>query len=324
MNKKKILLGFLIAFFSLCIFAGGKKDVEENFTVKVVTPAGGPSIALSKIIFEKTQFLNSVTDYEVVVGPDMLQAKILSGDADIAIVGTNLAAILNSKTDNFVFLGPVVWGNMYCISAEDIENIDGLRGKTIFTFGRGTSPDLTVREVFKANGIDPDKEVKFEYLSAASDIPPAFLSGKASVAVIPEPLLSVVLAKKNGTKVVVDVQKEWKTKIGNSSYPQAGLIVKKDFLQKHPKYVKEFLKAAEKSIDWVNANSAEAAEYSSKIMKMPPAKIVAKAIPKLNLKFVYASDAKKAIIQYFEILAKTDKKHIGGKLPKDDFYYKSK
>ena len=115
---KKIYSSFFFLFVGLSLlFAGGTKEksVNDSFKVKVVLPAGAPAAALSKLVYEKTQFDNSETEYEVVSGPELLQARVLSGEADIAVVPTNRASVLYSKQKNIKLLAPIVWGNLYFI-----------------------------------------------------------------------------------------------------------------------------------------------------------------------------------------------------------------
>lgn len=315
---KKLFLTALAFAGALSCFAAGK--TEPPSAIKVVVPNGGPAIALSKMAFEKTKVNGVDVDYEIVEGAELLQARILSNEADIAAVPTNLAAILNAKSDA-VYVGTIGWGNLYCVSTDaSIKTPADLKGKTLYSFGRGMTPDLTAREVLAENGIDAEKDIKIEYLPAVSDVSQAFLAGKAATALIAEPVLSLVLSKKQNAKVVMDVQAEWKKAFGEN-YPQAGLIVKKDFLKKNKKFIDAFLKEVETSLVWVNANAAEAAEHAASIMTLPPAPIVAAAIPKLNLHFVSAKESRKAFEHYLEVLAKADVKFIGGKMPNEDFYY---
>lgn len=324
--KQRVLFVLLLCGAFVCIFANGNKEnvSAEYCNVKVILPSGGPAVALSKMVYEKKQFAHSVTEYEIVAGPDVLQARILSGEADIAIAATNFASVVYAKNKSVTLLAPVVWGNLYCIASENIASITELKGKTIYSFGRGVTPDLTVREILSKNGLNPDKDVTFQYLSSAADIPPAFLSGKASIAIAAEPALSAILAKKTDTKILLDIQKEWKEKFDGFSYPQASLIVKTEFLKTHPEYVKAFIEAAEDSVAWVNANNATAADYASKITTLPPVPVLTKAIPRLNIYFVDAQKAKTAIEKYFNVLAASDPKFIGGKLPDEGFYYQTK
>lgn len=316
---KKIFTFFVVAFLGLSVFAFGKK--EEPFSVKLVAPNGGPAIAISKLVFEKTKIANANIEYEIVEGAELLQARIISGEADIAVVPSNLAAILHAKGADITYLATLVWGNVYCLSNNpDIKDFASLKGKTICSFGRGMTPDLTVREVLNKNVIRPDTDVKIEYLASVADIASAFLSGKAETVIIAEPVLSQVLSKKANAKLVFDVQKEWE-KLFGESYPQAGVIVKNELLKTKKDFVDKFLVEVEKNLNLVNSNPKLASEEATAVMKLPPATIVEKAIPGLNLKFVSAKESRNALENYFSILEKINPKFIGGKMPAKDFYY---
>lgn len=323
--KKKLLISLFFGLFAAGVFSNGNIDNRSGgeFTVKVTVPSGGPAIALSKLIYEKKQFKNSTTEYEVVDGPDLLQARLISGEADIAIAATNFASVMYEKNKSLILAAPIIWGNLYCITSENISSVSDLKGKTVYSFGRGVTPDLTAREVLIKNGLTPDKDFNIQYLASAADIPPAFLSGKASIAIVAEPMLSAILAKKTNTKIILDIQKEWQTHFGDY-YPQSAIIIKNEFLKAHPKYVAQFLDSVKEAVAWVNSNPEKAAEYSSKIAALPSVQVLVKAIPRLNIKFVDAGTAKVSTEKYFNILASYDPKFIGGKLPDDDFYYKNK
>lgn len=316
---KKLFIFCTVIFLSLPIFGLGKK--EKSFSVKLTAPNGGPAIAISKLVFEKAKIAEANIEYEIVDGPALLQARIISGETDLAVVPSNLAAILHAKGADITYLATLVWGNFYCLSNNpSVVDFASLKGKTIYSFGRGMTPDLTVREVLLKNGIEPDTDVKIEYLTSVADIAGAFLSGKAEIVIIAEPVLSQVLSKKTNAKLVFDVQKEWKKFFGES-YPQAGIIVKNEFLKTQKKFVDKFLIEVEKTVNWTNKNPKLASEQATSIMKLPPAPIVEKAIPGLNLKFVSAKNSRQALENYFTILQKTDSKFIGGKMPTEDFYY---
>ena len=110
--KKHYVIAFLFCCIAAMLCAGGKKDsstvaqaksadnssAQAAYTVKVVVPANAPAICIAKMASDAAAVADSaVTEYEVLQAPDMLQARLLSGEADIAIVPSNLSAILYAK-----------------------------------------------------------------------------------------------------------------------------------------------------------------------------------------------------------------------------------
>lgn len=325
MKKTFLKVLFMFICFGVLFAAGSKEQTsKDSVKVKIVMPTGAPAVSISKLVYEKPMINNLETEYEVLARPELVQSRIMSGEADIAIVPTNLASVIYSKQKNIRLLGSIIWGNLYVISSEPISSINELKGKTIYSFGRNIVPDITSKEIFKRNGLDPDKDLNFEYVAAIVDIPPVFISGKAKIAIAAEPVVSMIMTKKPDTKIILDIPAEWKKFFGGESYPQASVVVNAEFAKKHPEYVVSFLKELKESAVWVNQNTPQAADYSGKIGVEIPKPVLSKAIPKLNISFVEAEKARRAVEGYLKVLAEADPKFIGGKLPDDAFYYKAK
>jgi len=247
--------------------------------------------------------------------------KIISGESDIAIVPTNLAAVLSKKGVDVKIAGSVVWGILYLITSEDINSWEDLKGREIFMLGRGLTPDVTFRYILKKNGIDPDTDVTFRYVESGMELAPAFIMGKSTISIMPEPMLTKVLSKKKDTKIFADIQDEWK-KLSPSkkSYPQASLVVTGKLLNENPDYVKNFIAEFAESITWINENPAEAGAYTEKISNGLKAPILTKSIPRSSLKWESATSARSALDEYFGILEQFAPKTIGGVLPGDSLY----
>ena len=332
--KKQHTAIFLFCFTAVLLCAGGKKEPAktapaetghnaEAYTVKVAVPANAPAICIAKMAADNPLFSEkAATEYEVLQAPDTLQARLISGEADIAIVPSNLSAVLYAKGTDIRFAGAVVWGILYGLTSEPINSIEDLKGKTLLTFGRGLTPDITVRALLNAYGLIPDKDVTFNYVQSGQEAATAFISGKASCAILPEPAVSMILTKKTEAKVFLDVQAAWKEKIGgSSSYPQAVVVIRKSLIDNHPDYVNNFLMELEKSILWAKENPKEAGEATAKLQKGIQAPLIAKGISRMNIQFINAGQTRPALEKYFSILYKANPKFIGGAMPQDDFYY---
>ena len=51
----------------------------------------------------------------------------------------------------------------------DVYKRQDLKGRTILSTGKGTTPEYVLRYLLTKNGLDPDKDVKIEYYSEASE-----------------------------------------------------------------------------------------------------------------------------------------------------------
>ncbi|AFS77437.1 sulfonate/nitrate ABC transport system, substrate-binding protein [Gottschalkia acidurici 9a] len=300
-----------------------KSNGNEKINIKVVSPEGAPTLSMIKMFKEKPVIGENVEiDYENIKSPDVLSSKLMANEADIAIVPTNLAATIYNKGLPYRLVASNVWGSLYLSSVEDIKTFDDLKGKEIYTMGRGLTPDIVFRYLLEQNGIDPEKDVSLKYLTGGTELASSLIAGESKTSLIPEPVLSKVLMKKKDIKVVLDIQEEWSkaTKMENG-YPQASLIIKSDIIENHPEVVEAFLKEFKSSINWANENPTQAGNYSEELETELNAKVVESGIERTNIKYVDALNAKESIKAYFNILMDYSPDLLGGKLPDEEFYY---
>ncbi|WFD08895.1 ABC transporter substrate-binding protein [Tepidibacter hydrothermalis] len=299
------------------------KKESKSLDIKVATPAGTPTLSMIKMFKENPSIGDNISvSYESVKATDILTSKILSKEADIFIVPTNLAANLYNKDSGYKIAASTVWGTFYLVGNEEISNWEDLKGKEIDMIGRGLTPDAIFRYLLTKNNIDPDKDVKLNYFGGASELATNFISGKSNLSLMPEPMLTKVLTKRHNSKVVIDLQEEWQiaTKL-DSSYPQASIIVSEELIKKNPDAVKTFLSEYEKSINWMNENPSEAGKYYEELDMGINKVIIEKSIKRCNIKYVSANDAKEAIDKYLNVLFEYNPKLVGGKLVDEDCYF---
>ena len=331
---KKITKLCLTMFLTVSVLCGcSSKKVEESKEnkvaetitevkkIKIYVPDGLPALSVAKLIVENPIIDKNVDiSYEVAKTADVLSSKVMAEEADIAIVPSNLAAQAYNKALNYRLAGTTGWGSLFIVASEDIKDLNSLKEKEIYNIGKGLTPDIVFRYILSQNGINPDNDIKTTYLNAATELAPAFISGKSKIAVMPEPVLTNVLDKKNDSKIVFDLNSEWK-KITKTSlgFPQASIIIKADVL-KDKKFIDEFLKQLEDSVKWANSNGDKLAEYSEKLQLSVNKEAVAKCVNRANLKYVNINDSKDEYNKYFKVLLDFEPKSIGGKIPDEGFY----
>ena len=294
-----------------------------NRTFQVVVPAGVPTVGIAKMMKEMPELSGAKMAYESIVATDTLAPKLISGEADFAIVPSNLAIKVYNKGAAYQYAGATVWGVLYLAAAEDtIKDWADLKGKTVTLVGRGLTPDLIFRYLLTKNGLTPDTDVTFEYVAGATELAPLFLSGKAEIALLPEPMLTQVLTKKPETKVVFDIQAEWKKATGGEdSYPQTAVLVKKEVAENYPNLTQAFLEKLAESVDFANKNPQAVGAYMEEISDNWKAAVVSKAIPRCNLAYKDGADTREALETYYTELMSFGAENIGGKMPDEAFYY---
>lgn len=310
MLKKNLLILFIL--LSLSIFAE---------TIKVVTPDGLPALSLVNMMDTK-KIDNIQLNYKVEKMSDALVVDMLKREGDIAIVPSNFSAQLYNKKLGYKILGTIGWGSFYVVSRDNINSLEELKGKEVYTFGKGLTPDLIFQSILEKKGINKNS-IKINYLSSGNEVASLYLGKKVDTIVIPEPMLSKVLSKSPTSTIVANLNDEWKN-ITNSDlgYPQSTLVIKEEIYETNPKFVKEFINKLTESISKLYKNSGETVENVKRNSLSIDTSVLNKVLTRANIFYTPIIDCKEEYNNYFKILKLTNKKVIGGKLPDEEIFAK--
>ncbi len=337
MMRKEVVMKVRTVFMLIVLFsigmgtlsAEGMKDAsapkveQEHIVFRIGALKGPTGIGMIRLFEEKPFFGTGVESaYEASGNPDLLVSKLLSGEVDAAVLPTNVAAKLYAKKVPIVMGAVTGFGVLYMLSSDPtIQSLSDIRGKEIHNAGKGATPDVLFRYLVKQEGLDPDKDVAVNFAYAHQELAQLLIAGKISTAVLPEPFATMVLMGAKQARVAVDLQKQWSTvQHTEASYPMSCVVLKKDFADKHRDAVKQFLAEYAKSIEWVNAHPDLAGGLVEKHELGMTKAVAASAIPRCNLRFVSAGDAKPLMDQFLSVLLGFNPESIGGTLPDEGFY----
>ena len=267
----------------------------------------------------------NIYTFSVATSPEEISAKLANpnGGLDIAAVPTNMAAALYQKTQGKVKLLAVnTLGVLYMLeNGTSVQSVADLRGKTIYSTGEGANPEYILRYVLSKNGIDPDKDVNIEFLTENTELVAKLNKGEATLAMVPEPMVSTVTAQNKNVRVAFGMNDAWDAVAGENNKLMMGCVaVRSEFLEKNKAAVDAFLAEYKTSIEKTSDVDASAA-LCEKYGIIPKAAIAKKAIPNCALVFVSGKDMKAQISAYYNVLFDANPKAVGGKLPDDAFYY---
>ena len=253
---------------------------------------------------------------------DEVTPLLIKGELDMACVPANLAAVLYNKTEGAVqVLAVNTLGVLYIVeNGESVQSLADLKGKTVVAAGKGSTPEYALRYLLSENGIDPDADVTLDWKSEHSECVAALASGQASIALLPQPFVTVAQSKIDGLRMALDLTEEW-DKLDNGSALITGVIVaRSDFVEAHPAAVGSFLTAYAASVDWVNANTADAAaligEYG-----IVDAAVAEKALPYCNIVCITGAELLEKLPGYLSVLYNADPAAVGGAMPDNSFYF---
>jgi NitT/TauT family transport system substrate-binding protein len=301
--------------------SGQASQESKKEKIKIAALKGPTGMGMVKLMEENKDSY----DISLFDSPDQIVSKVVNGEVDGAAVPSNLAPILYNKTKGAVQLvGINTLGVLYIVeNGNTIKDIKDLKGKTIYSSGKGGTPEFVLNYILKKNGLEPDKDVKIEYKADHSALAAAVASKEVKIAVLPEPFVTTTKMKDTDLQIPIDLTKEWeKATEGKGKLVMGTLVFKKDFIDKRGTDLDEFLSKYKNSVDFVNKNKEEAGKLIEKNGIIPKAKVAEMAIPKCNIVFISAKDGKESLDKFYNVLNENDPKSIGGKMPDEKFYYK--
>lgn len=295
----------------------------EAVDIRIGELKGPTSMGMVRLmeLAEAGEVANNYT-FTISGSADEVTPKLIKGELDMAAVPANLASVLYNNTNGEVKLLAInTLGVNYIVNkGDEVQSFADLKGKTIYGTGKGSIPEYILRYLLSANGIDPDKDVKLEWKSEPTEIVALFSKLEKGIALMPQPYVTVAQTQIEGLRIALDLTKEWRALSNDSTLITGVLVVRKDFAEKYPEQIATFLDEYQQSTEYVNAHIPEAAKLVEKygIVK---AAVAEKAIPYCNIYYMDGTEMKTAMQGYLKVLYEQNPKAIGGKLPRDDFYY---
>ena len=300
----------------------GQNNAALPETVRVAALSGSTGLGMAKLMTDAAGGTTKNTySFEVYDAPELLLPEITAKKYDIAALPTNVAAKLYNKTNGELqILAVNTLGVLYMleIGTETVKSVADLRGKTVYTTGQGSTPEYALRYILEQNGLVPGTDVEIVYEATADAV--VSHAGEGVLMMLPEPKVTAVKSSVEKATVVLDMTAEW-NKVCSTPMAQGCVVVTKEFAEKYPAAVANFLEEYEASINFVKNNVSEASEMVATHGIIPKAPLAAKAIPNSNLTFSAGADMKNILVPFYQVLFNADKTSIGGAMPADNFYY---
>lgn len=327
MKKKFMQLSFLLLVF-LFLFTACNQPVKptpvEKIDIRIGALKGPTALGMLKLMEDaKAQTTKNNYTFTLAGAPDEISGKLISGELDMAAIPANLAAVLFNKTEGKILMSAVnTLGVLYMLDTGDsLQSMQDVAGKTIYATGQGSTPEFALNYLLKAHGLEPGKNVEVIYKSEHAEVAALMAEGKVEYALLPEPFVTTVLNKGNA-RVALDLTEEWQ-KVGEegSNLVMGAFAVRKEFYEKNPQVVKDFLAEYKTSVAYTNEHVEEAAALSGKYEIIAEA-VAKKAIPACNIVYVDGDEMKTMTESFLKVLYEADAKSVGGKLPTAEFYLK--
>ena len=260
--------------------------------------------------------------FTVAAGNDEVTPALISGEADIACVATNLAGTLYNKDAGVQVLAANTLGVLYVLEkGNSVTSVSALAGKTVYATGQGANPEYILKYVLAQNGLDPEKDVNVQWMTP-QEVTAKMAESAGGVCMLPVPAATALMIKDPDVRQALDLTEQWNA-VAESPLVMGCVVARAAFIEEHPETVAAFLAEYEQSVDYMNdpANLDAAAELVARYAITPSAAVAKRAIPQCNLTFLTGNEMRDAIQGYFEILFQANPAAIGGGMPDDAFYY---
>lgn len=315
MSKRIYLMLLLVSAALLAVSAAD---------VSVAALRGPTAMGLSKLMYDSENGISDGNSYSFTLegSPDAVVPMIVRGDVDIAAIPGNLAAVLYQRTGGKVeAIGINTLGVLYIVeNGSSVASVEDLEGKTIYSAGKGATPEYALQYVLKAYGLEVGKDVRIEWKSEHAECVAALAADSEAVAMLPQPFATTAMMKDSGIRIALDLNELWQEKTGHVLITGV-TVARKDFIEGDGAALCTFLDSYKASVDYINENAVDDGAAIVGHYGIVPEAVAKTAIPYCNIVLMTGDEMKASLSGYLDILYEQNPQSVGGAVPGDDFYY---
>ncbi len=194
-------------------------------------------------------------DFVAAQGSDKATAALLSGAADIVLVGPETSVYIQngqSPEKIKIFSGLTATDGSFLVSREKVEDFDWqmLKGKTVLGWRKGSSPALYLEAILRDHGLDPETDVDIVTNIAIPARVGAFMAGQGDFGTYFEPDVTAIEQAGKGYPVL---------NVGNAlgKIDYTVFAATDSYIADNPGIVQGFTNAIAKAQQWVRTADPE-------------------------------------------------------------------
>lgn len=306
------------SFLTLVSCGDAKIDGEINVTTLNGTTGFGMAPLMKENSLGNT---SNKYKFDVQTDPSVVMAGLINGSIDIAALPTNAAANAYNKTNGGVQIIAInTLGVLYLITNNiEVTSFNDLQGETIYCPAQ--NPTFITKYIVEKNGLSDKITIDSTTYATAEALRAAVIAGEVDYAVLPEPMVTIAKSTNTNLKVTLNFTDEWNKISDGKQLVQGCIVVRKEFADKYPGSVNEFLKEYKASINALNEDPTANAAYIKEFGIFANDKVAAKAIPNCNIAYLDGNEMKTAMSNFLEAMYSVAPASIGNAIPNDNFYY---
>ena len=209
-------------------------------------------VAINKGFFEQEGIKIDLINTK---GADKTMAALLSGEADIGLMGPEASIYVynQGKSDYAINFAQLTQRDGSFLLGRDKDaafTFDKLKGKSIIGGRKGGVPEMTLEYVLKKNGLEPNKNVTVRTDIQFDVMAGAYVGGESDYVALFEPVASL-LEKENKGHIVASIGKE-------SGYlPYTCYSAKESYIKNNKDLIQSFTNSIYKSQLWIQTHTNE-------------------------------------------------------------------
>jgi NitT/TauT family transport system substrate-binding protein len=230
---------------------------------------------------------------------DDLQSVILAGKGDIWLGHTDGFALAKTRGAPVVLLAITGWRKFYIVATDPRRRgLDALARKTV-AYAPPGSPAVAILRRIMGDGFSGLRLQAYQ----GRELEMLLMDGRVEAAIVPEPIVSMLLARNGNLRVVGSLEDIYGAKTGGPPrLPIAGIAVNANTAAKHPGIVDAILSAMLRSSAELGRDPAGAVKYlPSSFGSDIPQSIVLESMSRDIIFAKRAAEAEQEIAQYLEM-----------------------
>lgn len=262
--------------------------------------------------------------FDIHAAADEITPKLVQGELDVAALPANLAAVLYQRTKGELqVLAVNTLGVLYIAERGDsIHSVADLKGRTIYSAGKGSTPEYALNYILRQNGLEPGVDVTIEYKSEHAECLSALMGDESACAMLPQPFLTVAMTKATDMRMALDLTQEWDAlqAEGGSAMITGVVVARRAAVEENAAAIDMFLADYAESVNYTNADVPGAATLVG-AYDIVTAEVAEAALPACNIVCITGEEMQQKLSGYLEVLFEQDPESVGGALPDAQFYY---
>ncbi len=340
------LLAFAMLFsLTACIGEKAPEITEESTTshvreikTKVASLNGALGYGFMKLAKDRS-YAYDVQFYD---DAEQIISLLKSGEADVASLPVEAAAKLYNETNGSIkILAVNTLSDLHVVEyGTTVKSISDLKGKTVYATGKGTTAEYIINHILSENGINPEKDVKIEFIGTPEELASIALKGEAKICILPEPYVSEIIVKTNPQEEettgetaattanpnavklrnALHITSEW-AEICDSPLACGVVVARTDYITANPEIITEFIGFNEVSVNYLTAGPETAALFLVDNGLFDNQGIAMGSLINSNTSYLEREEMKAAVSGVLDVLYSANPEIIGGAVPDENIYY---